>query len=126
MKIVNQTIYKEMSELGLLKPEVQRDECGRPIKVMDYETGRMRTLIHTKYQVGSPNKASNAKSYNIDISVYIQYINFVDRHIRVSKKILKELFELGLLKADSNVNYVKTKHFIFVKNSVYNEYAKFL
>jgi hypothetical protein len=67
-------IYDEMLELGLLNPEIVTDYDGKPIKVKDKDTGRLKTLINKKCQIANRNKGSKAKTYFVEEPIYQDYL----------------------------------------------------
>jgi hypothetical protein len=66
-----------MLKLGLLNPEVIKDENGIPIRVKNKETGKFEKVINKKAQTTNKGKKSKAKSHYVEEPIYNEYLRII-------------------------------------------------
>lgn len=73
MKIVSQSIFNEMDNMGLIIETAVRDGNGNTIWYKD-ENGKFKKSLTRNYQIASKNKSSKGKSYFVEDRVYFKYL----------------------------------------------------
>lgn len=108
---INKDTFGEMRNLGLADEYYVMDKKGNKYHARDFNVANKRS--------------SKSKTYFIEEDIYKKYAEAIGKYIVVRKQIFKELLELKYIKFNDS-NYIRVNKKIYVKKTIYNEYAKYL